>query len=356
MPPWWPRGETWPPPAAVRSSDATRWFPVRLAIVFAVGLVVAGSGAIVLVSATARLMPWPAAGPIVVTLLSLAIVGLFVAAMRHVAAPLSDIVTAAHRVGDGDFSVRLGEQGLPWLRSVANAFNTMTARLERQQRERRALMADIAHELRTPVAVVQGRLEGMLDGVYPADPAHVGQVLDQTRMLARLVEDLRTSAHAESGTLSLQKEPVDLGVLMTDVASSVQMDTGERGVRIETTVSPDLPLVDVDPHRLQEVLLNLLSNALRHAPSGSIVSMDADRQDTSVVIRVQDDGPGIPPGDLARIFDRFYKGRDSTGSGLGLTIARSLVEAHGGTLSVANRTDGGTTFTVTLPLGDDEGW
>jgi signal transduction histidine kinase len=231
---------------------------------------------------------------------------------------------------------------------VAHAFNSMTVRLERQQRDRRALMADIAHELRTPLAVIQGRVEGMLDGVYPRDEPHVRQVLEETRLLARLVEDLRTAAHLESGTLTLVKEATDLGVLIEETADMLRAEASSRRIGIDVQVG-ELPLMTVDALRIKEVLVNLLSNAVRFSPPGGGVRIDAEPRPGAVVVRVADQGPGIPSHELARIFDRFYKGPTSKGSGLGLTIAKSLVVAHGGTID-ASSGPGGTILTVMLPL------
>jgi signal transduction histidine kinase len=332
------------------ADEAPRKFPILLALLFAIAINVVAAGVLALARGVVIALPWTYAWPaFTLVLVTLAAVA-FVAAVRWIASPLSRIVAAAHRVGHGDFSVRVEEEGLPWLRSLAAAFNTMTTRLERQQRERRALMADIAHELRTPVAVIQGRLEGMVDGVYPADEPHVGQVVEQTRMLARLVEDLRTSAHAESGTLSLHREPTDPAVLVEDVAAALHPEADRRGIRIDAGFTTDIPMLNVDPQRICEVLTNLLSNAVRHSPDGGTVTIDGDRTDTGVVIRVADDGPGIPERDLARVFERFYKSPDSQGSGLGLSIAKSLVEAHGGTISAANRSGGGAVVSIVLPV------
>src|SRR5262249_45897320 len=159
--------------------------------------------------------------------------------------PMSDIVGAANRVAEGDYSVRLSEYGSPSLRTVARAFNSMTSRLQTQEELRRNLMADIAHELRTPLTVIQGRLEGLIDGVYPRDEARLVELLNDTRMLARLVEDLRTLAHAESGTLALHKEPTDIGVLVHDVAGGLSAAAVERQVAVDVQTAKDLPLVDV---------------------------------------------------------------------------------------------------------------
>jgi two-component system sensor histidine kinase BaeS len=326
-----------------------RGFPVGLAVLFAIVINLIGLSALALTSGVIRALDVPYAWPVSVLALVAVTAGAFVLAMRHIGAPLSAVVAAAQQVGSGDFSVRVEEQGLPWIRSLAAAFNTMTSRLERQQRERRALMADIAHELRTPVAGIQGRVEGMLDGVYPRDESQVRRVLEQTQMLTRLIEDLRTSAHAESATLSLQKVPTDPAVLVEDVAGAFRTEADAAPVRIETRLTSDLPMIEVDPDRIRGVLLNLLTNAARHSPAGEVVTIECARGATGVVIRVIDRGPGIPGADVARVFDRFYKGATSTGSGLGLTIAKSLVLAHGGTITAANARDGGTVMTVLLP-------
>jgi two-component system OmpR family sensor kinase/two-component system sensor histidine kinase BaeS len=270
-------------------------------------------------------------------------------AMRRIGTPLGEIVEASERVADGDYSARVGERGSPWVRTMARAFNTMTSRLERQHQQRRELMADIAHELRTPLAVMQGRLEGMLDGVYPRDEGHVAQVLDETRTLARLVEDLRTLAHSESGTLSLHREPTDLRRLIADAIAAYQPQAVAAGVQVDSRCDEDLPAVDVDPVRIREVVSNLLSNAIRHAPSGGAVSVAVARHDRQIEIVARDDGPGISPEARSHIFDRFYKGSDSTGSGLGLTIARNLVVAHGGSIRADSAPGRGTTITVAIP-------
>jgi signal transduction histidine kinase len=353
MPGWWPHGEAWPP--ADRHADRVRAdqrVPIRLAILLAVALHLVVLGVLALVRLASwpfGIMPFAEAWPLSVSILIVGISWVFVMTMRTVGTPLGDIVSAADRVAAGDLSVRLDEQGLPWLRRVAHAFNSMTQRLERQQRDRRALMADIAHELRTPLAVIQGRVEGMLDGVYPRDESHVRQVLDETRLLARLVEDLRTAAHLESGTLTLVKEATDLGVLIEETADMFRAEADSRQIRVELRAG-ELPLMTVDPLRIKEVLVNLLSNAVRHSPTGGVVQIDAEPRPGAVVIRVTDHGPGMPSQELARIFDRFYKGPASKGSGLGLTIAKSLVIAHGGTIDAKSGPRGGTTVTIALPL------
>lgn len=217
------------------------------------------------------------------------------------------------------------------------AFRRVSSVFRKQDALRRQLMADVAHELRTPLAILQGRVEGLIDGVYPRDDAHLGELLDETHHLARLVEDLRTIANAEAGALVLQKETVDAAELIRDAASSFE------DVHVDVNGPIEMSL---DPVRIREVLLNLLSNAAR---AGGEVRVRAEAQPGRLVIRVSDTGNGIPAEELPRIFDRFVKGRDSRGSGLGLAIARNLVEAHGGTIHADSVVGKGTTITVTLP-------
>jgi two-component system OmpR family sensor kinase/two-component system sensor histidine kinase BaeS len=278
------------------------------------------------------------------------LVAVFRGLMGRFGFPLGAMVEAADRVAAGDYSTRAPEHGPRWMRTLARAFNSMTSRLQVQDRQRRDLMADVAHELRTPLAVLQGRLEGMLDGIYPRDERQLGAVLQETRMLARLVEDLRTLAHAESGTLTLQKESTDLAILLNDTAASFAAETTERHGQLDVEAPASLPLVDIDPVRVREVLTNLISNALRHTSENGRVSVSASARPDAIVVAVSDNGQGIPAEDLPRIFDRFYKGHGSRGSGLGLTIARNLVVAHGGEMRAESAEGKGTTITFTLPV------
>ena len=367
-PPWWPGGETWPPRG--RSYNWRRGrsrFVRRIAVVFALFLVLSVVGLVTLVSMAlgrinvADVGAWTrvvaAAALIVMVVVPLT----FVAAMRRVGLPFGDVVGAAHRVADGDYSARVAESGPPFLRAIARAFNVMTARLEAQDRQRRNLMADIAHELRTPLTVVQGRLEGLLDDVYPRDDRHLGEVLRETRLLARLVEDLRTLANAESGALRLQKEPTDIALLIHESVRSVAGDAADPHhpppspglVRVE--VPDDLPIVEVDPLRIREVIINLLANAIRHSAAGTSVSVRAEPREGAVAVIVADTGSGIAPDELPRIFDRFHKGAASHGSGLGLTIARNLVRAHGGEITASSEVGKGTTVVFTVPATRDGG-
>jgi signal transduction histidine kinase len=269
---------------------------------------------------------------------------------RRFAMPLGDLMEAAHRVANGDYSTRVREWGSPAMRSLASAFNAMTGRLQKNDEQRRHLMADIAHELRTPLTVMQGRLEGLLDGVYPRDEEHLTRVLDETRVLSRLIEDLRTLALSESGALKLQKEPTDLGMLTREAVQAVEAQAAAQRITLRMDVPADLPLMDVDPVRIREVMTNLLFNALRHTPAGGTIALRAERKaGGAIAVSVADTGAGIAAEALGQVFDRFYKGSDSRGSGLGLTIARKLVVAHGGEISAASELGRGTTITFVLP-------
>jgi len=348
-PPWWPAGEAWPPAdrAQIWRHGRAR-FVRRIAIIFAATLFLSVIGASTLVSRLMGNTNVPLSPVAIAVGLLIIVLGLLLPAIRRVGLPLGNIVEAANRVADGDFSTRLAEHGPPSVRSVGRAFNSMAARLETQDRQRRNLMAEVAHELRTPLSVIQGRLEGLLDGVYARDDAQISEVLDETRILSRLVDDLRTLADTESGMLSLKKESTDMRMLIQDVVDSF----GSASIHFES--SPNLPPLNIDALRIREVLSNLLSNALRYSARQPITIVSGtDKEHLS--ISVADCGPGIAAEDLPKIFDRFYRGSTSRGSGLGLTIARNFVEAHGGTIWAESQPDHGTVVTFTLPLKERYG-
>jgi signal transduction histidine kinase len=271
--------------------------------------------------------------------------------VRGSAGAAADLIEAAGRVEEGDYGARVPERGPGEVRALARAFNAMSARLEATEEERRRLLADVSHELRTPLSVIRGNLEGMLDGLYPADAAHLDVILEETRLLERLVEDLRTLSMAESGALRLHREPTDLPALLREVASGHGPQADAAGVELEVRVADDLPITELDPARIRQVVGNLLANALRYAPSRGRVTLRADRVAQAIAVEVADNGPGIAPELIGRIFERFYRSPDSQGSGLGLPIARSLVMAHGGEISATSEPGSGTRIRFTLPLG-----
>ncbi len=344
-PPWWPANEAWPPRYGDEAWRRRRArFARRIGFFFFFFFCLSAFGVF-------RAIWWYGPPYVGIAIVALMMAMMFGGFMRRVGMPLSDVVSAAGRVANGDYSVRINEHGPRSLRTVARAFNNMTAQLKAHDEQRRHLMADIAHELRTPLTVMQGQLEGLVDGVYERDDARLNDVLGQARLLARLVEDLRTLANAERGTLALKREPTDLGALVDDAAAAFAVEAAAKHVTIRVSEHEELAPLDVDPLRIREVLTNLLSNALRHTADGAGVTINiASRRDT-IAVSVRDAGAGIPPDVLPRIFDRFYKGPASQGSGLGLTIARNLVEAHGGRIAADSRVGEGTVITFTLPRG-----
>jgi two-component system OmpR family sensor kinase/two-component system sensor histidine kinase BaeS len=298
-------------------------------------------------------------------MLPLLAIRLALKAFRGIATPLAGVMAAADAVAEGDLSVRVPEGGPGEFSRLARSFNRMVQELERSDQQRRNLTADVAHELRTPLHIIQGNLEGVLDGVYDPTPEHVEATLDETRLLARLVEDLRTLSLAEAGQLPLHLEEIDLCELLADARTSfsgqaeargVSLVATLRGVDVEDPARPPCPALTADLGRLDQILGNLLSNALRHTPDGGTVALRADASADGVRIEVSDTGEGIPAEDLPYIFDRFWRGDrgrsrsgSGGGSGLGLAITRQLVRAHGGRISVESRPGQGTTFTVELP-------
>jgi signal transduction histidine kinase len=216
------------------------------------------------------------------------------------------------------------------------------------------MFADVAHELRTPLAVVRGNVEGMLDGIYPRDDGHLEVILDETAVMARLLEDLRTLSMAEVGALRLHPESTDLAALVDEALAALTPRATAAGVALLRGVV-SLPPVEVDPVRLREVLDNLLANALRHTARGGSVWIEVGLNSRTVTFAVADTGSGIAPKDLPHIFDRFWKSSDSGGSGLGLAIAKGLIEAHGGEIRAESQIGWGTTIRFSLPLDPGNG-
>jgi signal transduction histidine kinase len=271
--------------------------------------------------------------------------------LRRLVVPGERLVEAARRIESGDYSARVPVRGPGEMRAVARAVNSMSARLEADAVRRRSVLADVAHELRTPLSIIRGQAEAIADGVYPAAPEQMAPILAATRTLEKVVEDLRTVALADAGALHLEREQIALALLVHETLEGLRPLAVSGGVSLVDHVPPDLPPVDADPARLSAVVANLVSNALRHTPLGGTVRIGGRLQAAdSVELIVADTGEGIPADLLPRVFDRFVKGASSTGSGLGLAIVRDIVEAHGGSVTIESTAGSGTTVRLRLPL------
>ncbi len=276
------------------------------------------------------------------------VLGLLLA--RQLTAPIRALTAAAHRLAGGEMT-QVQVRGDDEIGQLGQAFNAMAQSLAQQETLRRNLMADIAHELRTPLTVIRSDLEALLDGVYEPTPETLASVQEETLLLARLVDDLRALAQAEAGQLRLECERIGLAELLRGVAASFDLQAKSQGQELKLDLAADLPPIDADPLRVRQVVANLISNALRHAPEAGHVVVSAWALPTEVRVSISDDGPGIAAEDLPRLFDRFWRGSQlrAQGSGLGLTIARELIRAHGGRIWVESEPGQGSTFFFTLP-------
>jgi signal transduction histidine kinase len=282
---------------------------------------------------------------------------------RSLTAPLQRLANAAHSVAARDFSRRLELEGSTEMAEVALAFNEMTAALERSEWQRQNLVADVAHELRTPLSVVQGSLRAILDDVYPLDKAEISRLYDETRLLNRLVDDLRELALADAGQLRLNLRSTDVGQIIGTTADSLALVAEAQDITLILEVPDECPAVRADPDRLAQVLRNLLINALRHTSVGGSITVAVRHAGHRLEVTVADTGEGIRSEDLPHVFERFWRadrarsragrgvdGAWAGGSGLGLSVAQSLVEAMGGRIWVESQPGLGTTFHFTLPL------
>lgn len=273
---------------------------------------------------------------------------------RRIATPLSVLSRAARRFGAGDLRARVPERGPREVAVLSAEFNRMAEGLEDAQRQRQALVADVAHELRTPLTVLRGYLEALHDGLAVADADTLGVVHDEALNLQRLVDDLQDLAQADAAELGLDPRPVEIHEALRGVAAGFALQAGQRGVGITVDAAPCPPVL-ADGRRIGQVVHNLVGNALRYTPTGGEIRLVARPDGACCRVEVADTGIGIAPADLPRVFERFYRvdpsrARETGGSGLGLTIAKRIVEAHGGAMGVESTLGQGTRFWFTLPF------
>ncbi len=284
-------------------------------------------------------------------------VGLAFLFSRVITGPVNAIRTSAQRIRDGDLTQRVPPGPNDEIGELAATFNSMAARLEENETGRKQLLADIVHELRTPLSIIQGNLEAWHDGVVAATPETIAPIHDEAIQLSRLITDLRDLSLAEAGRLSLWRESTDITGIIGSVVSAHKERALAHGVDLlsDAPTTP-LPPVDIDPLRVRQVLRNLLDNAIRHTPAGGAIRVTAARRDVDFVqVHVTDTGSGIAPDHLPHVFEHFYKvdparERGRSGSGVGLAIVKQLVEAHGGAVAVRSEEGKGSVFSFTLPV------
>jgi histidine kinase len=281
---------------------------------------------------------------------------------RRVVAPLQEITQASLRIADGHFKQRVvvpdgDPQNMDELAQLAQAFNQMAERLEHTEQMRLQLLGDVSHELRTPLTAIKGSMEALVDGVLPAVPATFEQIEQEADRLQRLVNDLQELSRVEAGAYELEIQPIAIETLIQTAVRRMESQFQHKGITLSVSLTPDLPASQGDPDRLLQVLINLLSNACQYTPTGGEVCIQAEMRGEEIVISVIDNGIGIPPEHISRLFTRFYRVDKSRsrqaggGSGIGLTIARHLVEAHGGRIWAESPGPGrGSTFAFTLPV------
>lgn len=357
-PEWWPDDEPWPP-------QRPPWRVNRRFVLTRVSLVIGTIFILIAVLGWLANSFWHANGgrngysgqhngppeavrAIFGIIVILAIVFFIVRRVRRTVEPLVDVMDAADRVAEGDYGVRVPVGATGDVGRLIDSFNAMAVRLDENEAQRQRLFSDIAHELRTPLAIVQGNIEGMLDGIYPRDDVHLAPLLDETRVISRLLTDLQTIATAEAGMLHLHRESTDIHDLLQDVLAAFQPTATAHEIGI-SCASERIELT-VDPVRIRQVLDNLVANAIRYTSPGGRIQLAARREGDAVIVSVTDNGRGMPAAEAAHMFERFVKSADSGGSGLGLAIAKGIVEAHGGTIGATSAEGTGTTVRFTLPI------
>ena len=278
---------------------------------------------------------------------------------QRILSPVKALTLAARRLGQGDFSQRVGSKDKSEMGELAGAFDVMAENLQRNEQLRKNMVADVAHELRTPLSNIKGYLEAVSDGVVQPDAETIHKLNEEATLLARLVEDLQELSLAEAGTLKLVYNTENIAGIINQAVTTIQVKATAKGITISTELPDKLPLVNIDAHRISQVLRNLLENAITYtATSGSIKVAVSIPDDQTIEVSVADTGQGIPAEELPLIFERFYRvdksrTRATGGSGLGLTIAKRLVEAHGGKISAQSEIGKGSRFSFTLSAPDN---
>ena len=352
-PNWWPEGEQWPPPGGPGQqawAGAGRKM-LAAAIVFmifiAVIAVLVGSVISTVVNGVSTGSRWPVfLGAGILVIIGLRVLG---SIARRSWRPVGSLIDTAGRLADGDYGARVDVRAAPSMRAVGTSLNALGERLEMADDRRRQLMSDLGHELRTPLAIIRGEVESVIDGVRDGGPEQMASLLDEIEVMERLLEDLRVLSMSEGGKLELQLEKGDLLTLVAEVADSYRPMANASGVRIRVDAPADPQEVELDPVRIRQSLTNLVVNALRAMPDGGELRLALREDANRTVVDVIDTGIGIEMDILPQVFERFSKSSDSDGSGLGLSIARSFVRAHGGDIEISQTGPAGTTMSMWIP-------
>jgi len=278
---------------------------------------------------------------------------------RRILAPTKALTLASKQLGRGDFSQRVQIKDKSELGELARTFNSMASDLERAEKLRQNMVADVAHELRTPLSNVRGYLEALRDGMIKPDAKTICSLYEEASLLSRLVDDLQELSLAEAGELKLVCQAEDIAKLINQTVTTMQTQTAARGLSVSVDLPDKLPPVNIDPRRIGEVLRNLLENAVAHTAKKGVITMTAEQRDNWVEVSIADTGEGIPAEDLPNIFERFYRvdksrTRATGGSGMGLTIAKRLVEAHGGKIEARSEPGKGSRFSFTVPVAEQD--
>ena len=276
---------------------------------------------------------------------------------RRITAPIRALTVTARKLGQGDLSQRVHVQDKSEVGELAQAFNSMASDLEKAEQLRRNMVADVAHELRTPLSNVRGYLEALQEGMVKPDTSTIQSLQEEAASLSQLVDDLQELSLAESGKLELVCQAEDVVELINRVIAAMQTQATAKGISISVNLPEELPLVNIDSQKINQVLYNLIDNAVAHTTKGDAITMTARQQGSCIEIGISDTGEGIPSDDLTCIFERFYRvdksrARTTGGTGLGLTIAKRLVEAHGGKIEVHSESGKGSRFSFTVPIAE----
>lgn len=274
---------------------------------------------------------------------------------RRILSPVRTLINTAKKLGEGDFNQRVNIKDKGEIGELAQTFNSMASDLQRGEKLRRNMVADVAHELRTPLSNVSGYLEAIRDDVIKPEPAVITSLSEEVDLLARLVNDLQDLAISDAGELKLERQPEDLSQLISQSLKAIQAKVLEKGLTTSIDIPSELPLVEIDYHRISQVFRNLLNNAILHTPGGGNINISARQKENMIFVSVTDTGEGIPAEELPNLFERFYRidksrSRTGGGNGLGLTIVKRLVEAHGGKVGVQSEVGRGSVFSFSIPV------